>query len=232
MEGGRELPADMVFISSSEAGGVGYIETANLDGENSLKVRQALSQTVSLKTDKAVEKLWRDGGWIVCDMPNKDIHKFTGYLEMPNGEKIPISNANILYRGARLKNTDYVYGITIYTGNDTKLKMNNTQRTLKRSKLARMTNSVMLAQFGVVIILSWAAAVMQRGFPNQQFTYFTLRENVSNFSESTLVYAIFPFRVTGFQLSWLSFAVYGSRTDISLCFSRGDPGSAGTLHPR
>ena len=115
---------------------------------------------------------WKMGGEIVCDNPNKDIHKFLGYLDVPALGKVPINNANILYRGARLKNTDYIYGITVYTGKDTKLKMNNTKRSLKRAKLSRMTNSVMLAQFGIACLLALIAAVLQRCFPEQLFNTF------------------------------------------------------------
>lgn len=47
----EEIPADMVFLSSSHPQSMAYVETANLDGETSLKVRScALWPDVTLDT--------------------------------------------------------------------------------------------------------------------------------------------------------------------------------------
>ena len=68
------------FISS-EPQGMCYIETANLDGETNLKIRQGLPQTAKLLTHEDLLDL---RGTVECEMPNRHVYDFVGNIR-PSG---------------------------------------------------------------------------------------------------------------------------------------------------
>lgn len=67
---------------------------------------------------------------VTCEHPQADLYSFHGKLEV-NMESETISRTltidNVLLRGSRLKDTDYVIGCCIYSGQDTKLSLNSKQ---------------------------------------------------------------------------------------------------------
>lgn len=66
---------------------------------------------------------------ITCQHPLPNLYNFHGKLEIHNSgdESINghLSTDNLLLRGSRLKDTEYVVGCAIYTGQDTKLSLNS-----------------------------------------------------------------------------------------------------------
>jgi len=57
---------------------------------------------------------------------------------------IGLNEEMILLRGSSLKNTDYVYGVAVYTGHETKIMKNSAQSKNKFSKLEMETNSYLI----------------------------------------------------------------------------------------
>ena len=43
---------------------------------------------------------------------------------MADGNKISLGAENMILRGCRLRNTEDIYGITVFTGHDSKIMMN------------------------------------------------------------------------------------------------------------
>jgi hypothetical protein len=64
-------------------------------------------------------------GKIEYDPPDPDFSIFRGVLKLkkdPKGENITDNNA--MYRGAQLKGTDWLVGIILFCGNETKTMLN------------------------------------------------------------------------------------------------------------
>lgn len=58
-----------------------FIETANLDGETNLKIRQALPDTAVMMTVNDLSKFF---GTIECEGPNRHLYEFFGVLKETN----------------------------------------------------------------------------------------------------------------------------------------------------
>lgn len=90
-------------------------------------------------------------GTIFCECPNNAIYKFEGQFLLENETPIPLGADNIILRGCSLRNTEYVYGVVIFTGHDTKIMMNSMAAKYKFSGLELYTNYaiavVLLTQF-------------------------------------------------------------------------------------
>uniref|UniRef100_A0A8D0L8A1 Phospholipid-transporting ATPase n=1 Tax=Sphenodon punctatus TaxID=8508 RepID=A0A8D0L8A1_SPHPU len=153
---GQHLPADMIIISSSEPQAMCYIETSNLDGETNLKIRQGLSQTAGLQSG---EELMKVSGRIECEGPNRHLYDFTGNLRIDGQSPVSIGPDQILLRGAQLRNTQWVLGIVVYTGHDTKLMQNSTKAPLKRSNVEKVTNMQILVFFCILLVMALVSSV-------------------------------------------------------------------------
>ncbi|KAL4381930.1 hypothetical protein AHAS_Ahas04G0182700 [Arachis hypogaea] len=129
------IPADMVLLGTSDQSGLAYIQTMNLDGESNLKTRYAKQETTAAVSSEAC----RVSGVIRCEQPNRNIYEFTANMEF-NGLKFSLSQSNIVLRGCQLKNTDWIIGVVVYAGQDTKAMMNSTPSPSKRSKLESYMN--------------------------------------------------------------------------------------------
>lgn len=162
----NEFPADIVMISSSDPQGLCFVETANLDGESNLKVKSATDvglpfgvPLASWQCDTEVQNLKAKltGTKIECETPNNQLYKFEGKwvgLKAPPAsshqsvgldDDVGLSVDNILLRGSTLRNTEWVIGVVVFTGADTKLMRNMIRAPHKVSQLERHMNLLVIS---------------------------------------------------------------------------------------
>ena len=144
-----DVPADMAILSTSETDNLCYIETQNLDGETNLKARQGLAATGDLKT---VHDCERARFYIESEPPHANLYQYSGALrwdiDQPEDNVSTVSHQkteaitynNVILRGCVLRNTEWLIGVVLFTGDDTKIMLNQGKTPSKRSKIQKETN--------------------------------------------------------------------------------------------
>ncbi|CAN1852619.1 Phospholipid-transporting ATPase 3 [Linum perenne] len=168
------FPADLLFLASTNADGVCYIETSNLDGETNLKIRKALERTWDYLTP---EKAAEFKGEVQCEQPNNSLYTFTGNLIIEN-QTLPLSPNQLLLRGCSLRNTEYIVAAVIFTGHESKVMMNSMNVPSKRSTLERKLDKLILALFGTLFTMCLIGAIGSGIFISSDYYYLELKREV------------------------------------------------------
>ncbi|KAL1937625.1 hypothetical protein VTO73DRAFT_13011 [Trametes versicolor] len=148
------LPADILICATSEEENVAYVETKNLDGETNLKSRSACAALTHLNTARACAAK-QNAFRIDCDRPDTNLYKLNAAVITSDGQKTAVDSNMVLLRGTVLRNTGWVIGVVLYTGEDTKIVMNSGATPSKRSRVERQMNPqvfinlLLLAAMGV-----------------------------------------------------------------------------------
>ena len=82
-----------------------------------------------------------------CDPPNNALYNFEGNIEYQvkiedtvKSDVMGVGPEQVVLRGSTLRNTEYMIGMTVYTGHDTKIMMNSMKASYKFSNLDTQTN--------------------------------------------------------------------------------------------
>ncbi len=97
-----------------------------MDGETALNIKTIQSSIIEILNKDAKKNLLElnENVKIEYDLPNCLLYQFQGKLIFQNQE-IPLNNDNIVLRGCKLKNTNSITGLVLYTGHKTKIMLNN-----------------------------------------------------------------------------------------------------------
>jgi len=178
------FPADILCLKTGLRDKVCFIRTTNLDGESNLKIRkpvdidaarQGRESVGSLTNEDAFTEddsfaepfIFKDSIRLECEVPNGNLHKFRGRLDVykdadfdsPVSISIPITMSEMLLRGTLLKNSDYVYGLVVYTGKETRIQKNAARVPLKVGSFDRFLNIQIAILIAVQALLCIVLAV-------------------------------------------------------------------------
>ncbi|GAA6046641.1 hypothetical protein JCM3770_003092 [Rhodotorula araucariae] len=210
----EQIPADVVVLATSDADGVCFVETKNLDGETNLKPRKSLKATMGIGNEEDIEHA---RFWVDSEPPHANLYSYNGVLrwrgkadklgmehpivegrERDDGEEMqePITINELLLRGCALRNTKWVIGLVVFTGADTKIMLNQGETPSKRSKIEKETNFNVLANFAVLIALCVGCAIgagVYDGMSGRSAQYY---EPGAAYSSSAVVVGFITFGAT------------------------------------
>ncbi len=154
------FPADLVLLGTSDKDGKAYIETAMLDGEKSLKLRT---------TDPDVNPLCHKDRFIFhakvrCERPTHELDRFGASIFGRNVKSV-VTDRQLLMKGAKLKNTQWITGVVTFTGEQTKLLLNANRGRMKQSRVEHIMNNlsaiILLFQTLICIVIGILSASWQ-----------------------------------------------------------------------
>ncbi|KAG0717199.1 putative phospholipid-transporting ATPase IIB [Chionoecetes opilio] len=168
VEKDQRVPADMVFLRTTEASGTCFIRTDQLDGETDWKLRVAVPVTQKLETN---EELFTTDATVYAEKPQKDIHNFIGtFTKHDTSTEESLSVESTVWAGTVVA-SGRLLGLVIYTGAETRAVMNN---AAPRSKVGlldleinNLTKLLFVAVLGLTVVM-----MLLKGFSGPWYRYF------------------------------------------------------------
>lgn len=165
----EQIPADIVILSTSDPDGACYVETKGLDGETNLKVRQALQAGRKVRHARDCE---RTDFVIESEGPHMNLYQYSAVARWqqkdprdpkapPKDMAEPININNLLLRGSALKNTEWILGLVVFTGRETKIMLNSGITPSKRARMSRNLNWNVIYNFIILFFMCLVAGIVQ-----------------------------------------------------------------------
>jgi len=148
----EDLPADIVLLHATGPNGIAYIETMALDGETNLKSKQACSLFAGRCATP--DGMASCEAIVVSEDPNLDLYNYEGRATV-NGETLPLTINQVVYRGSTLRNTDEAIGLVVNSGEECKIRMNATKNVrAKAPAMQNIVNRIVVLLVFFVVMLS------------------------------------------------------------------------------
>uniref|UniRef100_A0A383WKY7 Phospholipid-transporting ATPase n=1 Tax=Tetradesmus obliquus TaxID=3088 RepID=A0A383WKY7_TETOB len=196
----EEVPADLLLLSSPDPDNLCYVETANLDGETNLKIKYCWSMFTAGREAQHFQDLAQD--WTIgYEAPNEKLYVFDGYAESAKVGKQPLDINNLLLRGSVLRKTEWVIGVALNVGKDSKIVRNMTKAPRKVTQLERNMNVLVFVQFTALVVFCAVLAGLDQ--------WWAARHSAPSwwYLQSQNVYPELPPGVAAFFISFLRFLI-------------------------
>eukprot|EP00927_Polykrikos_kofoidii_P016156 TRINITY_DN17260_c0_g1_i1.p1 TRINITY_DN17260_c0_g1~~TRINITY_DN17260_c0_g1_i1.p1 ORF type:complete len:1161 (+),score=171.12 TRINITY_DN17260_c0_g1_i1:74-3484(+) len=153
---GERFPADMCLVESSDVSTCN-VETVSLDGETNLKQKMS-----AIPEDMPWSTLVQTAH-IEYEQPSAELYEFKGAIVQNEPNGVPprgIGINGLLLRGTSLQHTEWVKGLVVYCGHDTRVMKNSQGSRFKCSMLDEQMNTIMIFVFVAMLILSCSGGLL------------------------------------------------------------------------
>jgi len=169
VEKDQRVPADMIFLRTTDKSGTCFIRTDQLDGETDWKLRIAVGSCQSLHDDA---ELLRISSYVYASEPDKDIHNFVGTYSRKDLDRTEVSlNVENTLWSNTVVASGTALGVVIYTGNETRIVMNTSSPESKFGLVDTEINNFTKLLFILTIALSLTIMGL-KGFTGPWWRYF------------------------------------------------------------
>jgi phospholipid-transporting ATPase len=107
-------------------------------------------------------------GTIKCDPPNANLESWGGSIDITkNTNGFPVNIKNLILRGCFIRNTEYVIGVVVYIGHNTKIMKNAKSTPTKMTGVLKILNLLLYSIFGFQIGLILILAGLSLNWKNR-----------------------------------------------------------------
>ena len=155
----ERVPADMILLCTGSSENKCYVDTSALLDDKDLMAKVPIEsirfQLGFENLSEVAFKLKHIKGTATVPLPNSDYSNFEAKIRLkvaPVASNVKMKN--FLLRDSKIMNTNWVIGLVVYTGNDTKAWINSLIIPRKVSSIEKTLNKITIILIGVVIISS------------------------------------------------------------------------------
>ncbi|OHT15009.1 putative phospholipid-transporting ATPase IA [Tritrichomonas foetus] len=145
------IPADLLYLTSSQDDNLAYYSETSLNGESAVKTMNCYSH---FKGKDPIKEFSRHKYYLDVSEPDRDLTRYDMRLRRPQDHTFwAVSIKNVLLRGVMTHYTQNIVGIVIRTGHDTKIMKNMKHPPAKMTSFDRGLNRMIIALFIIFVIL-------------------------------------------------------------------------------
>ncbi|OMJ75673.1 hypothetical protein SteCoe_25143 [Stentor coeruleus] len=159
IENQEHVPADVLLLAVDNTESECFVDMSAVIGGKDLIKKKPVKDTQAFITTDGYEvgNLLKHIENVRVIQPDSSFKHFSGKIKMKGNPKVTKVNLeNLVIRGTKVIGCNWIIGLAVYTGMETKLWLNSKKnRIIKISKFHMFVNSIMIVNFGILLFYTF-----------------------------------------------------------------------------